>query len=149
MRFDLGDDDARSLSHTDQKYIQTFMLTFRSFTSPLEFLSLLKRRFYLEPLPGQSNEEFESGLRFVRTRITNVLKHWIQKSFFDFQEDEQLRNEMLLFLNNDFLQHVEPAARQLLKLFDKQVPLLLLLLSLFLSVPFVFSAQTTSENQSF
>lgn len=97
------------------------MLTFRSFTTPLEFLSLLKRRFYLEQQPGQSNEEFEASLRFVRTRTTNVIKHWIQKSFFDFQEDEQLRNEILHFLNNDFLTHVEPAARQLLKLFEKQV----------------------------
>jgi hypothetical protein len=54
--------------------------------------------------------------------VSNVLKYWIQQGIFDFQEDEQLRNEFLEFVQNDMTNTgMASAGQQLVKIFERQV----------------------------
>lgn len=49
--------------------MKAFMLTFRSFTTPMELLQLLINRFNLKPPTGADPTAFESGvLKVVRLR---------------------------------------------------------------------------------
>lgn len=55
------------------------MLTFRSFTTPLELLSLLKRRYYSEPPAEASSDEIE---QFNNGELKNIRLRSGNSSFF-------------------------------------------------------------------
>lgn len=57
------------LKTIDSKYMKAFMLTFRSFTTPMELLKLLIARYNLPPPPGTDIATFEQQvLKVVRLR---------------------------------------------------------------------------------
>eukprot|EP01094_Clydonella_sp_ATCC50884_P016857 TRINITY_DN2846_c0_g1_i1.p1 TRINITY_DN2846_c0_g1~~TRINITY_DN2846_c0_g1_i1.p1 ORF type:complete len:1130 (-),score=536.32 TRINITY_DN2846_c0_g1_i1:96-3485(-) len=110
-------------AYADLEYLKAFMLTYRSFTSPLEFMGMLKQRYLLQPPPGSDPKTFETNvLRPVRLRVYNCLKHWIQKGFYDFVDDEQLATELQDFIKNTMATTgMENPAKQLQKMFDRQM----------------------------
>ncbi|KAI7871657.1 ras guanine nucleotide exchange factor domain-containing protein [Spinellus fusiger] len=66
----------------DMNFINTFLLTYRSFSTSIEVLELLQARYDLEPPDGLTVEENETWtqkkLKLVRLRIFNVLKNWVE-----------------------------------------------------------------------
>lgn len=110
--------------HGDPDYVKTFLLTYRSFTTPVELMSLLISRF-LCPLPAMisgDNERMELRRTFqkpIRLRVFAVLKMWITQSS-DFVDEKDAIVPMLTAFCRDQMEAVMPSgARQLLTLLGK------------------------------
>eukprot|EP01134_Creolimax_fragrantissima_P003726 CFRG3726T1 len=74
----------------DIKYLQQFLLTYRSFSTPIQFLSLLQERYdvpdppYLTPL---QNLQFSRTIRNpIQTRVIHVMRIWVDNHFNDLVE---------------------------------------------------------------
>jgi hypothetical protein len=112
--------------HLDPEYLLAFLLTYRSFTTPGDFLDKLQQRFQISPPPFIDDEDLkrfqETMQRPIRLRVFNVLKHWLTNHYYDFELDNQLVHRLIQFLD----EVMEPAgmlssAEQLRKLLRKKI----------------------------
>eukprot|EP01102_Stenamoeba_stenopodia_P023215 TRINITY_DN9920_c0_g1_i2.p1 TRINITY_DN9920_c0_g1~~TRINITY_DN9920_c0_g1_i2.p1 ORF type:complete len:887 (+),score=262.77 TRINITY_DN9920_c0_g1_i2:248-2908(+) len=112
--------------HLDPEYLLAFLLTYRSFTTPADFLEKLQQRFQISPPPFIDDEDLkrfqETMQRPIRLRVFNVLKHWLTNHYYDFELDNQLVHSLIKFLD----EVMEPAgmlssAEQLRKLLRKKI----------------------------
>jgi hypothetical protein len=80
------------LENTASKFAKCFLLTYNSFTSPGELLSLLQRR-YIRLSEASSGASIES--KKLRLRICNFLKAWAQKYFASVTRDDADNDEFV------------------------------------------------------
>lgn len=108
--------------YADPAFVRTFLTTFRSFCSPKELLHLLIQRFDI-PDPSlvyetsNSDKELDDRLhkssqredwkRYkkeyvqpVQFRVINVLRHWVDQHYYDFERDPTLLQELTQFLES-------------------------------------------------
>lgn len=113
----------------DASFNNTFLMTYRSFTTTEEFLQLLFERFRIEPPPDLSNDEIdiwiEKKQKPVRLRIFNVLKSWLETFFYQGEDDEYLE----IVKNFALVEMAESPSmglpsRQLLRLVERRVSVL-------------------------
>ncbi|KAJ3189348.1 hypothetical protein HDU85_002977 [Gaertneriomyces sp. JEL0708] len=87
----------------EQEFVATLFLTHHSFTTSLELLDLLLRRYNLTAPPNLTRQQFESYLEKVvvpiKQRVCMALKYWIATHF----EEDFSTNDLLLFRVRDFL----------------------------------------------
>lgn len=64
----------------DSQYNNTFLLTYRSFTTASELFELLVKRFSIQPPRGISEEDYKTWVdrkqKPIRFRVVNILKSW-------------------------------------------------------------------------
>ena len=76
----------------DGRALQTFLLTYTSFTSPKVLLEKLLQRYNIpkhkmEPKAGEERSQAEARARQKQLRVINFLRKWIELCFVDFTEE--------------------------------------------------------------
>lgn len=81
----------------DAAFNNTFLLTYRSFTSASELFELLVKRFSIQPPRGISEDDYKTWVekkqKLIRFRVVNVLKSWFDNYWME--NNEQESNELL------------------------------------------------------
>jgi len=77
-------------STDDSVSINTFLITYRSYCTPLELINALIQRY----------TKTNSDETIVRIKIFNVIRHWIVTLPYDFYFDDYLREQMFAFLSS-------------------------------------------------
>ncbi|RKP37346.1 ras guanine nucleotide exchange factor domain-containing protein [Dimargaris cristalligena] len=107
----------------DTNFHTNFLLTYRSFTTTSEFLSLLIRRYHIQPPPGLKPEELkiwnERKLKMVRVRVYNIIKTWLEIHYVEDSDMDGLRT-LRDFACTSMVESNPAAAEQVVKLIDKR-----------------------------
>ncbi|EGC38273.1 hypothetical protein DICPUDRAFT_53443 [Dictyostelium purpureum] len=138
----------RLIARHDPDFASAFLLTHKSFTTSGELLDLLIE-FYLNNKPlghapslsssttsissmdlTSSTGSFSSQSdevkrkRAIRLKITNVIKSWVDKHYYDFEEDKQLIAKLDNFINTHIMQDMDKIGINLKRLLsnDRIVP---------------------------
>lgn len=81
----------------DAPFNNTFLLTYRSFTSASELFEMLVRRFSIQPPHGISEDDYKTWVekkqKLIRFRVVNILKSWFDNYWMENSEAES--NELL------------------------------------------------------
>eukprot|EP00026_Physarum_polycephalum_P003142 Phypoly_transcript_03151.p1 GENE.Phypoly_transcript_03151~~Phypoly_transcript_03151.p1 ORF type:complete len:727 (+),score=161.57 Phypoly_transcript_03151:83-2263(+) len=104
-------------------YAIAFLLTYRSFTTPMELLEKLIARYNIEPkepLTGDQLALFEKKKKIIQLRVGNVLKMWLDKHFHDFQNDGNLVHRVINFVETQITKDMETIGKTITKLLAHQ-----------------------------
>ena len=104
--------------HGDITFVRTFLLTYRSFTTPTELLQLLVNRFYC-PVPSDDPDMLRTVQKPIRLRLFAVLKTWISGYAYDFVDDPEMVKQFERFCKEEIEAVMPSGSRQLLVLLDK------------------------------
>ncbi|KAI0402911.1 ras GEF [Xylaria palmicola] len=111
----------------DANFNNTFLLTYRSFTTARELFELLVKRFNIQPPEGLLNSEYElwrdKKQKPIRFRVVNILKSWFD-SFWMEELNEESRQLMLdvSAFNEDAVKSTEtPGAKSLKIVLDQRL----------------------------
>ncbi|KAJ1967171.1 hypothetical protein H4R35_006790, partial [Dimargaris xerosporica] len=108
---------------SDINFCNTFLLTYRSFTTTNEFLDLLIKRYTIQPPPGLKPEELEvwveRKLRPVRVRVYNIIKMWLESHYVEDSDMDGLRM-LREFACTIMADSMSSAAEQVVKSIDKR-----------------------------
>ncbi|OWP07070.1 cell division control protein Cdc [Marssonina coronariae] len=76
----------------EASFNNTFLLTYRSFTTARELFELLVRRFQIQPPEGMVQSDYEMWRdrkqKPIRFRVVNILKSWFDNFWMEDQSDE-------------------------------------------------------------
>jgi len=77
---------------SDFNFNNTFLLTYRSFTTARELFELLVRRFNIQPPEGLTQAEYEEWReqkqKLIRVRVVNNLRTWLDQYWMEDQSEE-------------------------------------------------------------
>ncbi|XP_049850693.1 son of sevenless homolog [Schistocerca gregaria] len=106
-------------ANPDSNSLFSFLATFQSFATPAEVLELLIARFNVPPSREKApaaieryRQEYETP---VMLRVFNLLKTWIDRHFYHFQEDPELFKRLVGFVQGP-LSEKQPRLGETLKL---------------------------------
>lgn len=81
----------------DAPFNNTFLLTYRSFTSASELFEMLVKRFSIQPPRGISEDDYKTWVekkqKLIRFRVVNILKSWFDNYWMENNDAES--NELL------------------------------------------------------
>ncbi|KAL9583271.1 MAG: hypothetical protein Q9203_005148 [Teloschistes exilis] len=81
----------------DAGFNNTFLLTYRSFTSASELFEMLVKRFSIQPPRGISEDDYKTWIekkqKLIRFRVVNILKSWFDHYWMENNDRES--NELL------------------------------------------------------
>ena len=114
----LTTDDSKD-SSLHLKFLKTFLLTYRSFTTPEILLEKLMQR-YAVPIPeGVNMPDFLKNVQQpIRLRVCNVIKQWVERYFFDF--NDSLISKLNSFLDMDVAIDMTNMAKIIRNAIEKQ-----------------------------
>ncbi|ORY50820.1 ras GEF [Rhizoclosmatium globosum] len=108
----------------DPVYVQSFLLTYRSFTTSSELFTILRDRYMLTP-PAELNEtELEDWIKrkrdLIRLRVFNVMKNWIENYCYDDEEDRTVLESLKEFAETKMSEETPTSATQLVTLVERR-----------------------------
>ncbi|KHO00862.1 Ras guanine nucleotide exchange factor [Metarhizium album ARSEF 1941] len=111
----------------DSSFNNTFLLTYRSFTSARELFELLVARFGIQPPDGLSQSDFESWRdrkqKLIRFRVVNILKSWFDNFWMEEHNDESraLIRDVYTFARDTVKSTETPGSGPLMAVLDQRL----------------------------
>ncbi|KAI9311849.1 ras guanine nucleotide exchange factor domain-containing protein [Dichotomocladium elegans] len=109
----------------DTSFIANFLLTYRSFASTEDFVTLLEGRYTMTAPEGLTPQEFDIWtnrkqklIRLRQNSVFNVMKNWLENYYID--EDEAILDRLELFTNTVIRDASSFSADQLERLISKR-----------------------------
>ncbi|EOD48373.1 putative cell division control protein cdc25 protein [Neofusicoccum parvum UCRNP2] len=76
----------------DSPFNNTFLLTYRSFTTATELFDMLVKRWSIQPPPGLSREDYQLWVdkkqKPIRFRVVNILKSWFDNYWMEGSDED-------------------------------------------------------------
>lgn len=111
----------------DSNFNNTFLLTYRSFTSARELFELLVKRFGIQPPPGLTQSDFElwrdRKQMLIRFRVVNILKSWFDSFWMEDhnEESKQLIRDVYSFAKDTVKFTETPGSAPLMAILDQRL----------------------------
>lgn len=111
----------------DSSFNNTFLLTYRSFTSARELFELLVVRFGIQPPDGLNQTDFEiwrdRKQKLIRFRVMNILKSWFDSFWMeDYNEgSKQLIRDVYTFARDTVKSTETPGSAPLMAVLDQRL----------------------------
>ena len=111
----------------DSSFNNTFLLTYRSFTSARELFEILVRRFGIQPPEGLNSSDYEMWRdrkqKLIRFRVVNILKSWFDNFWMeDYNEDsKQLIRDVYTFARDTVKSTETPGSAPLMAVLDQRL----------------------------
>lgn len=124
--------------YAEPKFVRTFLTTYRSFCTPHNLLDLLIERFnipefHITQAETKDNEEVKIQTRNdmlkrfrkeyvkpVQFRVVNVLRHWVDHHYYDFERDITLIHKLKDFLGNVKGKAMKKMAESIIKVIHRR-----------------------------
>ncbi|KAI8992261.1 ras guanine nucleotide exchange factor domain-containing protein [Pilobolus umbonatus] len=108
--------------YLDMNFNSTFLLTYRSFCTSIELLSLLEARYNIQPPGNLSSFDLEiwttKKQKLIRLRVFNVLKIWLEQYYYE--EDSVILDRLQEFTNTSIKSTLSFSAVHLERLIQKR-----------------------------
>ncbi|KAG5983086.1 hypothetical protein E4U55_000842 [Claviceps digitariae] len=111
----------------DSSFNNTFLLTYRSFTTARELFELLVKRFGIQPPEGLSQPDFETWRdrkqKLIRFRVVNILKSWFDTFWMEEnnEESKQLIRDVYTFTRDSVKSAETPGSGPLMAILDQRL----------------------------
>ncbi|EMT70342.1 cell division cycle-related protein [Fusarium odoratissimum] len=111
----------------DSNFNNTFLLTYRSFTTARELFEMLIKRFNIQPPEGLSQADFEiwrdRKQKLIRFRVVNILKNWFDNFWMEDYNDEskQLVRDVYSFAKDTVKSTETPGSAPLMAVLDQRL----------------------------
>ncbi|CAK7269251.1 cell division cycle-related protein [Sporothrix epigloea] len=112
----------------DSSFNNTFLLTYRSFTTARELFELLVKRFGIQPPEGLTQVEFEQWRdrkqKLIRFRVVNIIKNWFDNFWMEdatLEETKQLIRDVYAFARDTVKSTETPGSAPLMAVLDKRL----------------------------
>ncbi|KAI0014163.1 ras GEF [Xylariaceae sp. FL0662B] len=112
---------------SDFSFNNTFLLTYRSFTTARELFELLFKRFNIQPPEGLSNLDYEiwrdRKQKLIRFRVVNIIKSWFENFWMEepSEETRQLIRDVYAFTKDTIKSTKTPGADSLITILDQRL----------------------------
>ncbi|KAI2612411.1 ras GEF [Hypoxylon fragiforme] len=112
---------------SDFSFNNTFLLTYRSFTTARELFELLVKRYNIQPPEGLSNGDYEMWRdrkqKLIRFRVVNIIKSWFENYWMEERTDEtrQLIRDVYAFARDAVKSTETPTASNLITILDQRL----------------------------
>ncbi|KAI6361449.1 hypothetical protein MCOR25_006485 [Pyricularia grisea] len=112
----------------DSSFNNTFLLTYRSFTTARELFELLVKRFGIQPPEGLSQQDYDiwrdRKQKLIRFRVVNILKNWFDNFWMEdssLEETKQLIRDVYTFARDTVKSTETPGSAPLMALLDQRL----------------------------
>ncbi|KAL1987021.1 hypothetical protein VTN96DRAFT_5177 [Rasamsonia emersonii] len=111
----------------DASFNNTFLLTYRSFTTANELFDLLVQRFCIQPPPGLTPDELQMWIdrkqKPIRFRVVNILKSWFENFWMEPNDEENmaLLRRVYDFTKDSIATTKTPGSPQLLTIIEQRL----------------------------
>jgi hypothetical protein len=72
------------VNYFDPDYVNTFLLTYQSFTTPTKLMQKLIERYHVPMKAGMTEEEWKKMMLPIHIRVGKVLRQWMKEHWSDF-----------------------------------------------------------------
>lgn len=111
----------------DSNFNNTFLLTYRSFTTARELFELLVKRFNIQPPEGLQSADYEMWKdrkqKPIRFRIVNILKSWFDNFWMEepSEESKQIIRDVYAFARDTVKSTETPGSKPLMQVLDQRL----------------------------
>ncbi|KXH38359.1 RasGEF domain-containing protein [Colletotrichum salicis] len=111
----------------DSNFNNTFLLTYRSFTTAQDLFKLIVNRFGIQPPEGLSQSDFEAWRdrkqKLIRFRVVNILKSWFDNFWMEEhnEESKQLIRDVYTFARDTVKSTETPGSAPLMAVLDQRL----------------------------